>query len=72
MTEIDPKLIGRDIRVVWNDPGEEKAKVWRGRLTNVTDRFIELTNDGHTSYINKEYIVALMEWTGGRREPEEL
>jgi len=75
MTEIDDSLIGKEIRVIFEDPGapiEFRSKVWKGRLTNITDRFVELTNDGHKSYISKDWIVALMEFTGHRKEPEEL
>jgi len=69
--EIDRSLIGKEIRVIFDDPGVKQGKVWSGVLTNVTSRFLELTSDGHKSYVSLDRVVALMEWTG-RREPEEL
>lgn len=62
--EIARSLIGREVRVIFEDPGEEgpqRGKVWRGVLTNVEDGFIELTNDGHKSYVSVNWIIALME-----------
>ncbi len=58
------KLMRRNVRVVWDDPGdtERKAKVWAGVLTMENENFIELTTaDDKTSLINKRYIVAISE-----------
>jgi len=66
MEDIDSSLIGRQVRVIFQDPGDPSgrrpgSKLWKGVLTNIGENLIELTNDGHKSYISKGWIIAIME-----------
>lgn len=66
MDVIDSSLIGSRVRVLFEDPGEsdsdsKRGKVWKGVLSAIGSDFIELTNDGTKSYVNRKAIIAISE-----------
>ncbi len=64
--DIDTSLLGKRVRVIFADPVDPSgkrpgSKLWKGVLTGISGTFIELTNDGHKSYVSKRWIVAITE-----------